>query len=90
MSSTKNITFDTAAQEWLCSVQSKVKVTTYAQYNSRLDTTILPYFGKKKIKDITPEMLNDFIQDLKNRDFNDKYIYDIVAVQWESASSPLL
>ena len=74
----KNITFETAAQEWLALVQPKVKVSTYAQYTSRLDKTILPYFGKKKIKDITPEMLDDFIKDLKSRDFNDKYIYDIV------------
>ena len=74
----KNITFETAVQEWLALVQPKVKVSTYAQYNSRLDKTILPYFGKTKVKDITPQMLDDFIQDLKSRDFNDKYIYDIV------------
>ena len=74
----KNITFETAVQEWLALVQPKVKVSTYAQYNSRLDKTILPYFGKTKVKDITPQMLDDFMQDLKRRDFNDKYIYDIV------------
>ena len=78
VSSTKNITFDTAAQEWLASVQPKVKVTTYAQYNARLDKIILPYFGKIKVKDITKKMLGDFIKDLCNRDFNEKYIYDIV------------
>ena len=74
----KNITFETAVQEWLALVQPKVKVSTYAQYNSRLDKTILPYFGKTKVKDITPQMLDEFIKDLKSRDFNDKYIYDIV------------
>ena len=74
----KNITFETAVREWLATVQPKVKVSTYAQYNSRLDKTILPYFGKKKIKDITPELLDDFIKDLSSRGFNDKYIYDII------------
>lgn len=74
----KNITFETAVQEWLAMVQPKVKISTYAQYNSRLDKTILPYFRETKVKDITPQMLDDFINDLKSRDFNDKYIYDIV------------
>lgn len=74
----KSITFETAVQEWLTLVQPKVKISTYAQYTARLDKTILPYFGNKKIKDITPEMLGDFIKDLKNRNFNDKYVYDIV------------
>ena len=74
----KNITFETAVQEWLAMVQPKVKVSTYAQYTARLDKIILPYFGKKKIKDITPEMLDEFVKDLSSRDFNDKYIYDIV------------
>ena len=78
MNNIKNITFEAAAQEWLALVQPKVKVTTYAQYNARLDKIILPYFGKTKIKDITPKMLDDFIKDLRNRDFNEKYIYDIV------------
>ena len=74
----KNITFETAVQEWLALVQPKVKVSTYAQYIARLDKIILPYFGKKKIKEVTPEMLGDFIKDLYSRDFNEKYIYDIV------------
>ena len=74
----KNITFETAVQEWLALVQPKVKVSTYAQYTARLDKIILPYFGKKKIKDITPEMMDNFVKDLGSRDFNDKYIYDIV------------
>ena len=59
-------------------VQSKVKVSTYAQYIARLDKIILPYFGKQKIKDITPEMIEDFVKDLSSKGFNDKYIYDIV------------
>ena len=74
----KSITFETAVQEWLALVQPKVKVSTYAQYTARLDKIILPYFGKQKIKDITPEMMDDFVKNLSSRDFNDKYIYDIV------------
>ena len=78
MANTKNITFETAVQEWLASVQPKVKVTTYAQYNARLDKFILPYFGKKKVKDVTPEMLDDFVKELGSKGFNEKYICDIV------------
>lgn len=74
----KNITFETAVCEWLASVQPKIKTNTYAQYAARLDNIILPCFGKKKVEEITPEMLNDFIKDLSSRDFNEKYIYDIV------------
>ena len=78
MSNVKNIAFETAVREWLVLVHPKVRISTYAQYTARLDNVILPYFGKKKIKDITPDMLDDFIKYLKSRDFNDKYIYDIV------------
>ena len=78
MSSTKNMTFETAVQEWLVSVQPKVKVTTYAQYNARLDKFILPYFGKTKVKDITPKLLDDFVKELNGKGFNEKYIYDII------------
>ena len=78
MNNMKNITFETAVREWLVSVQPKVRASTYAQYVTRLEKITLPCLGKTKIKDITPEMLDDFVKDLNNRGFNDNYIYDIV------------
>ena len=78
MSGIKSITFEAAVREWLASVRPKVRISTYAQYVTRLEKIILPCLGKTKIKDITPEMLDDFVKDLNNRGFNDNYVYDII------------
>ena len=78
MSNIKNMAFETAVQEWLTSVQTKVKATTYAQYTARLDKFILPYFGETQMNDVTSDLLKDFVNEISGKGFNEKYIYDII------------
>lgn len=52
------MTFKKLCDEWLTNKRYSVKETTYAGYVSRLKRDFLPVFGRKKLSDVTDDMLN--------------------------------
>ncbi len=75
-----NILFSDLTKEWLSTVRSKVKPSSYAQYALRLDKNIIPYFEKARLKDITQDSIQSFVEHLYAEGFNGKYIYDVTTL----------
>lgn len=59
-----NLKFQDAFQEWLKVYQTKVKETTYENTMLIYKNHILPVFEDMKLKDITPEICQDFALNL--------------------------
>ena len=75
-----NILFSDLAKEWLASVRSKVKPSSYSQYILRLDKNIIPYFKGAKLKDITQDSIQRFIEHLYAEGLSEQYVYDMMTL----------
>lgn len=62
---TKNVLFKEVALDYLAN--KKLTKYTLKGYKSQLKFNILPYFGDKKLKHITYEMIMDFMKLLKSK-----------------------
>ncbi len=74
--SAENISFETAAREWLGWVKQRVKPTSYAQYTVKFTKNILPYFEKMKWKEITGEQIKGLEKRLLEEGLTPQYTYD--------------
>ena len=72
--------FSTVAEEWLSSKNMDIKRSTYANYRMKLDKHLLPYFGDKKITDISAKMVYDFMNEKKSAGKSIRYVSDILIV----------
>ncbi|GHU76131.1 site-specific integrase [Clostridia bacterium] len=60
-------TIKETTENYLTSVKIRIKPSTYGIYQRYLDNYITPYFGTKRLGDITPEILQGFVDtQLKN------------------------
>ena len=66
--------------EWLSAVKLRVKSSTYANYQMKVDKHILPKFGGMRYEMLTVQMLNNFIQEKLDSDLSAKYVSDIIIV----------
>lgn len=66
--------------EWLSAVKLRVKSSTYANYQMKVDKHILPKFGGMRYEMLTVQMLNNFIQEKLCSGLSAKYVSDIIIV----------
>ena len=66
--------------EWMSAVKLRVKSSTYANYQMKIDKHILPVFGGMRYDMLTVQMLNMYIQDKLDTGLSAKYVSDIMIV----------
>ncbi|MBQ7347752.1 MAG: tyrosine-type recombinase/integrase [Clostridia bacterium] len=65
-----SVLFSALASDFLRHKKTRVKESTYYDISSRLNTRILPFFKDKKIGDITPIMVNQWLDTLSDYSHN--------------------
>ena len=75
-----NMTVRTLFEEWLSAVKLRVKSSTYANYQMKVDKNILPEFGGFSYNSLTVQMLNLFILKELDSGLSAKYVSDIIIV----------
>ena len=73
-----NLTVKELFTEWLFAVKLRVKSSTYANYQMKVEKYILPKFGGMRYEMLTVQMLNNFIQEKLDSGLSAKYVSDIV------------
>lgn len=73
-----NLTVKELFTEWLFAVKLRVKSSTYANYQMKVEKHILPKFGGMRYEMLTVQMLNNFIQEKLDSGLSAKYVSDIV------------
>ena len=66
--------------EWLSAVKLRVKTSTYANYQMKVEKHILPVFGEMKFDMLTVQTLNSYIQSKIDSGLSTKYVSDIIIV----------
>ncbi|MBD5143030.1 MAG: tyrosine-type recombinase/integrase [Ruminococcus sp.] len=67
-------------EEWLCAIKFRVKSSTYANYQMKVNKHILPIFGGLRYENLSAQMIHDFIQKKISSGLSPKYVSDIVIV----------
>ena len=80
MSTSCRLTVKKLFSEWLSAVKLRVKPSTYANYQMKIEKHILPSFGGIRYDSLTVQMLNSFIEDKLNSGLSAKYVSDIIIV----------
>lgn len=75
-----NLTLGEILHNWLEDVKNRVKESTFANYEMKLNKHILPYFAGVKYDRLVAEDLNSFIEQKIAEKFSAKYVADIVLV----------
>ena len=65
---------------WLCDVRNRVKESTFANYEMKLNKHILPYFSGIKYDKLIADDLNKFIAQKLSENLSAKYVSDIVVL----------
>jgi len=66
--------------EWLSAVKLRVKSSTYANYQMKVEKHILPEFSGQHFDSLTVQMINSYIQRKLDAGLSAKYVSDIVIV----------
>ena len=66
--------------EWLTAVKLKVKLSTYACYQVKINKHILPVFGGLAYEKLTVSSIHEFIESKLKKSLSAKYVSDIVIV----------
>ena len=66
--------------EWLSAVKLRVKSSTYANYQMKVEKHILPEFSGQYYDSLTVQMINSYIQKKIDSGLSTKYISDIIIV----------
>ena len=74
------LTVEKIFTEWLSVKSLKVKVSTIANYQFKVEKHILSTFGKVKISDLSPKAIYGFIREKLNDGLSAKYVADIVVI----------
>jgi integrase len=70
-----NQTLPQLIEDWLeIYAKNNVRETTFKRYRNRADTRIIPYFKSVKVKDVTPRMVQQYIEWLKAEGIGHNYI----------------
>ncbi len=73
-------TFGEILRSWLSDVKNRVKESTLANYEMKLQKHILPYFSGIKYDKLTADALNNFISAKLADGLSAKYVSDIVLI----------
>ena len=79
-SSVCRLTVKELFDEWLSAVKIRVKSSTYANYQMKVEKHILPEFGGMRYDTLTVQMFNSYIQSKINSGLSAKYVSDIIIV----------
>ncbi|MBE0448812.1 MAG: site-specific integrase [Actinobacteria bacterium] len=60
---TEDVTFKEFAEKWIATHRSKIRERTLISYEGHLKKAI-PFFGRHKLRQITPELIEEFISSL--------------------------
>lgn len=69
-----DITFESAAQEYLDDMQHRVRVSTYEIKKSIFRNYLTPYFKNKSIAKITPKDIRSWQKDILSKNLADTYV----------------
>lgn len=75
-----NLTVKELFTEWLFAVKLRVKSSTYANYQMKIEKHILPEFSGQHFDSLTVQMINSYIQRKLDAGLSAKYVSDIVIV----------
>lgn len=76
-----NIALSKLLEDWLeLYAKNKVRETTYKRYKMRIDSRILPYFKTVRIKDLTPRIIQQYIDWLKDEGIGANYTQNLVQI----------
>ncbi len=83
-----NITFEAFGEKWLRNYAEKnVKPNTYDRYKDIINRLLVPEFGKLKVRDITTDMIQEFITNRLDVVSNKTAIneYSVISIIFQSA-----
>lgn len=80
MTASCHLTVNELFNEWLAAVKLRIKPSTYANYQMKVEKHILPKFGGLRYESLTVQMLHSFIDDKLTSGLSPKYISDIIVV----------
>ena len=75
-----SLTVERIFTEWLNIKKQRVKESTAENYTFKANKHILTSFGKVKISDLSPNMVNDFIQSKLSDGLSAKYVADMIVI----------
>ena len=75
-----HLTVKKISEEWLSVVRLRVKPSTFANYQMKVDKHILPEFGGLRYDMLTVQKVNRFIQNKLDSGLSAKYVSDIIIV----------
>ena len=67
-------------QEWLPAARLRVKASTYANYQLKIEKHILPEFGEVRYDALTVQSINSFVQKKLDAGLSAKYVSDMIIV----------
>lgn len=68
------------AREWLIIMKSRIKASTAANYQMKIERHILPCFGRCLCKEVKSREVSEFIQNKLKEGLSARYVCDIVTV----------
>ena len=74
------LTIKVLFEEWLTAVKLRVKASTFANYQAKVERHLLPGFGAVRYDELTVQMINDFIRRKLDQGLSAKYVSDIIIV----------
>lgn len=70
--------FEELANEWFAVTRNNIKISTVGAYGRILKTHLIPYFGEMRFADITPETVEQFILNEREKGFSNRHISNIL------------
>lgn len=74
------MTITELAREWLIIMKSRIKASTSANYQMKIERHILPCFGRCLCKEVKSREVSEFIQNKLKEGLSARYVCDIVTV----------
>lgn len=74
------LTMNAVYQEWLCTISTRVKESTRANYGMKMEKHILPEFGTMPITEIKTFHIHSFISEKIKSGLSARYVSDIVVL----------
>ncbi|WP_303819023.1 tyrosine recombinase XerC [Ruminococcus flavefaciens] len=75
-----NMTVKGFFKEWLSAVKLRVKASTYANYQMKVEKHIIPFFGDLRYDMLTIKMIHEFMDKKIKAGLSTKYVSDIIIV----------
>ena len=74
-----NMMFDELLEQYMSFTKNRVKESSYYDIESKINNRLKPYFSGKKIKEITPKMISDWIEGIDYGYASKKWIFSTLS-----------